>query len=433
MNRQIRSASDDRVLEPFNANQLISCPIPDVTFIAKTAVLNLILRDSNFSNFFNKFGATPQFGLLKSYLKEKREPKDILKYTTNSTPVSIIRKLVEMIKEKSPDESLIEIKEGKLKDVPLIIAQKVISPKIHITLIYPDKVNLEFVDTLSMINIKSPQLGLRGMLLRKNAQTAALVYCGNKIWLLWKFFNEMKFDKYSNAILEIVDSGFYPEVIIYSSTSNPDDTKIDLEIYRNIIFTETLPIEESKNTLSQIPDLSKQTNIIATKELIIVNESFNKNVQKTNAPIKPISEVKKTDVNTSGNRKSGETDSTWGSFGQKNSLIEEKKTIEENKVEIKKNDTSVNENVKMWKCNVCNSKVRLDKINCDCGYKNALLAKAHAVGFKTGTPCANCDEYSKDFLCLKCVQKNFWSCVHCTFINNGYRPCGGCGKSKLNS
>ncbi|OMJ67537.1 hypothetical protein SteCoe_35268 [Stentor coeruleus] len=435
VNRQIRVSSEDKALEPFDSTHLISCSKADATFIAKTAVLNLMydlnrLRDSNFSNFFNKLGGTPQLDLLKTYLKEKKEPKDIMKYTNNSTSVNIIKKLVETIKEKLVNEKLIETKEGQLKDVPFLIAQSVISPKIHITFIESEKINLEFADNLSKVHIKINQLGLRGMILKKNAQTAALVYCSNKTWLLWKFFNEMKYINYSNAILEIVDSGFYPEVIMYSNTSNPEDTKLDLEIYRNIIFAEGPPIEEHKSQLNSLPDLKKFTNFVAGKELAI-KEDPNKNAQKINVPIKTNFEVVQIENPIRDNKKTQENDLYCSSFGQENNFLTEK-NAEKMKVEIGKDKVGVNENSNMWKCKVCKLKVRLDKVNCDCGYKNAILAKAHVIGFKAGVPCANCGEYSKDFLCLKCVRENYWSCTYCTFINNGNGPCCGCYKSKLN-
>lgn len=338
---------------------------------------------------------------------------------------------MEIIKEKSLDETLIELKEGQLKDVPFLLGQPVINLKIHIIFIKPEKASLEFVDTLSKVNLKTGELGLRGIILKKNAQTAALVYCGNKTWLLWKFFNEIKYDKYSNAILEIVDSGYYPEIIMYSSTSNPDDCKIDLEIYRNIIFSEAPPIEESKNMLNSPPDLNKFNNVIAGKELAIKGNPI-KNEQKISQPIKPIYEAKQDENFFTDNKKSGETDSTWGSFGQRNSLFEEKKIVEEKKIEAIKYDVGVDEGIKTWKCKACTSKVRLDQVDCRCGYRNLLLAKAHTVGFKAGKPCVNCGEYSNNILCLKCVEKNYWSCSYCTLVNNGSRACDGCGKSKLN-
>lgn len=42
LNRQIRVSSEDKALKPFDSTHMISCSKADATFIAKTAVLNLM-------------------------------------------------------------------------------------------------------------------------------------------------------------------------------------------------------------------------------------------------------------------------------------------------------------------------------------------------------------------------------------------------------
>lgn len=437
---------------------------------------------------FNRFALTEPSGaliMLLNYLKKKIPAKELIFKFPNIPAADLVKNLLNMIKSKRQESDEIEIGGPKIGDF------NIFAKNLKACLIFQDFENYseKVLEFLYSLELSANFFVLKGIVFNTKNYPMTLVRIGNEFFL----YKPCKIEKYENwkqFLLAVNEYELVPAFLMYSRTDKVvlDKTIEPIRTYMSLWSADKKKIPEEERKIPKNNLITMESSLKASIDLKFEGIGqrpieFLKNHKEVVAKIgavKPQHQNFNQATRASGNVEKSQVKKKISSESNGFSTFQAEKPPEIHPNNIKKGAmTAPVPLTATWLCPKCSELSSLNDYQCKCGhthemlerylkeeratliyckicYKPAMdeLCKAckqerniHTIEkcgkcgkdpqICKGCPsdnakkCLNCNEVSEKILCIECLKKDYWQCIHCTFINQHGNICDSCYKTNM--